>query len=57
MKKSLIILCILIILLSSCTPKEEYFYIEKGFYKSSVYSSGFATEGNDYYYINVSESA
>ncbi len=56
MKKSLIILCILIILLSSCTPKEEYFYIEKGFYKSSVYSSGFATEGNDYYYINVSES-
>ena len=55
MKKSLIFLGIIIILLSSCTPKEEYFYIKKGSYNSSVYSSGYATEGNDYYYINVGE--
>ena len=56
MKKSLIFLgIIIIILLSSCTPKEEYFYIKKGSYNSSVYSSGYATEGNDYYYINVGE--
>lgn len=55
MKKSLIFFGIIIILLSSCTPKEEYFYIKKGSYNSSVYSSGYATEGNDYYYINVGE--
>lgn len=66
MKISLSSLCIITLLLCSCTAKKtddayyDYYNDDKNYISSSrvrpvFYSSGFAAEGNDYYYISKSK--
>ena len=66
MKISLSSLCIITLLLCSCTAKKtddayyDYYNDDKNYISTSrvrpvFYSSGFAAEGNDYYYISKSK--
>ena len=59
MNRILYSLCLLLLLLTSCNKKEpdKVEYVDKMSYKSTYYSSGFATEGNDYYYINTDKGS
>ena len=59
MNRILYSLCLLVLLLTSCNKKEpdKVEYVDKMSYKSTYYSSGFATEGNDYYYINTDKGS
>ncbi len=59
MNRFLYSLCLLVLLLTSCNKKEpdKVEYVDKMSYKSTYYSSGFATEGNDYYYINTDKGS
>ena len=59
MNRILYSLCLLSLLLTSCNKKEpdKVEYVDEMSYKSTYYSSGFATEGNDYYYINTDKGS
>ena len=60
MNRILYSLCLLLLLLTSCNKKEpddKVEYVMNMSYKSTYYSSGFATEGNDYYYINTDKGS
>lgn len=60
MNRILYSLCLLLLLLTSCNKKEpddKVEYVMNMSYKSTYYSSGFATEGNDYYYINTNKES